>query len=217
MVEAIQFDACKEFNGMVIGGELCKRDATEDERRILAELNAVNGRYFPMSHACGQFGKSCQDGEGCVASAMGAEDADNVVGDPSCPVDPDMELTTTPHPRYDYREGEGTAGAGVRRRPPPPLRCEPGDKTGYWDGYDAEFVRRVAYPSALGEVLTRGCCWWGRGARITRGTCAPGRVNRLLGRGPMTTGGPAGIPTSSSARTPPPSAGTSGTPISSSS
>ena len=44
MVEAIQFDACKEFNGMVIGGELCKRDTTEDERRMLAELNAVDGR-----------------------------------------------------------------------------------------------------------------------------------------------------------------------------
>ena len=75
MVKAIQFDACEEFNGMVIGGELCKRDATEDERRMLAELNAVKGRYFPMSHACGQFGKSYQDGEGCVAGAMGTEDA----------------------------------------------------------------------------------------------------------------------------------------------
>ena len=92
MVEAIQFDACEEFNGMVSGGELCKRDATDDGRRMLAELNAVKGRYFPMSHACGQFGKSYQDGEGCVAGAMGTEDVDGVVGDPSCPVDPDMEL-----------------------------------------------------------------------------------------------------------------------------
>ena len=115
---------------MVIGGELCKRDATEDGRRMLAELNAVNGRYFPMSHACGQFGKSYQDGEGCVAGATGTEDADDVPGDPSFPVDPDMELTAASHPRYNHREGGATAGAGARRRPPPPIRCEPGDKTG---------------------------------------------------------------------------------------
>ena len=96
---------------------------------------------------------------------MGTEDADDVPGDPSFPVDPDMELTATPHPRYNHREGGATAGAGARRWPPPPLRCEPGDKTGYWDGYDAEFVRRVAYPSALGEVSTRGCTAGGGGAR----------------------------------------------------
>ena len=40
MVDTMQFDTCKEFNGMVSGGNLGWRDALEDERRMIGELSS---------------------------------------------------------------------------------------------------------------------------------------------------------------------------------
>lgn len=190
MAEAIQFDACEEFNGMVSGtfGSAGSRGGNVSGKGLLSELGGVNGRYFPMSNACGQFGQLYQQEE--------CSSAENDDDDMSCPFDPNMEVTAELHPKYNYDPSKDKDG--IRHRPPPPFTCVPKDfpedYSGYWDGYDLEFVRRVAYPSALGEISVEGCCWWGRGALMTRGTCGLGRVNHFLGKRAYDNGRPSRYP-----------------------
>lgn len=153
MVESIQYDSCNEFNGMSTAGNVSVGKG-EDSKIILSELNAVHGRYFPMSNACGQFGKSYQENDGsCLVD--GESDTSKV--DMSCPIDNTLEMEAAPHPKYNYQLSEG---ANARNRPPPPFACGPKKQfnlySGYWDGYSAEFVRNVAYPSALGRTDVEG-------------------------------------------------------------
>ncbi|KAL7548905.1 hypothetical protein ACHAWF_012182 [Thalassiosira exigua] len=127
----------------------------------------TSGRYA-ISNACGQEGRSYQD-ETC--------DEDRGVDDPalatSCAVDPDMEITavsSSPFPRA-----------------PPPLECASGSgyahRSGYWDENAGAVVESGGYSNDLGRTNTEGCCWWGRGALMTRGVCNLGKVDRLLGKG----------------------------------
>lgn len=39
-----------------------------------------------------------------------------------------------------------------------------------------------AYANALGRTDTEGCCWWGRGALLTKGVCNIGKLNYFLGK-----------------------------------
>lgn len=189
MAEAIQFDACEEFNGMV-SGALGSPGGDVDGRGLLNELGGVNGRYFPMANACGQLGQLYQEQE--------SDDSD------ACPPDPNLEVTAVLHPKYNYNPAKDYGGK--RHRPPPPFRCVPRDfpedYAGYWDGYDLEFVRRVAYPSALGQLSVQGCCWWGRGALMTRGAGGLGRINKRLGKAAYDAGRPSRYPGVDFCRTP---------------
>lgn len=176
MVESIQFDACDEWNGMMTGFDNTSSGGGDDEPISLSELSAVNGRYFPFSNACGQNGQSYQE-----------EDVDCFIDnvDVSCEVDPLMDMRATIHPKYNYIPGK-TVSDGFRNQPPPEFACGKkdykGDYTGYWDGYTAEFVQDVAYPSANGRIDVEGCCFWGRGALQTKGTCALGKFNYRFGK-----------------------------------
>ncbi|KAL7552072.1 hypothetical protein ACHAWF_015324, partial [Thalassiosira exigua] len=206
MAESVQFDACEELNGIPYGGLGGRNDdgdgglnRGEEGRILLRELGGAHGRYFPMSNACGQFGKDHRDEGPCpLIDVDGDEvaDDDGVPIDARCPADPTMRVTAEPHPRYNSKEGTDDVAAGDR--PPPPFFCAPkgfdGDYAGYWDGYDAAFVRRVAHPSVLGNVDVEGCCFWGRGALMTRGTCDLGRVDHLMGRRAYDAGRPSRFP-----------------------
>eukprot|EP00571_Detonula_confervacea_P012972 CAMPEP_0172305388 /NCGR_PEP_ID=MMETSP1058-20130122/6691_1 /TAXON_ID=83371 /ORGANISM="Detonula confervacea, Strain CCMP 353" /LENGTH=1217 /DNA_ID=CAMNT_0013016979 /DNA_START=73 /DNA_END=3723 /DNA_ORIENTATION=+ len=215
MVEAIQFDACEEFNGMMVSGGGSSFDSTNNNNNnengdsngrvgILSELNGVNGRYFPMSNACGQFGRLYQD-EVCIASNIdnGNGDEESNV-DMSCPVDSNLEITAELHPKYNYQQGKEDVNKNnnnnnvIDQSPPPPFFCMPkqyeSDYAGYWDGYNMEFVRRVAYPSLLGKVDVEGCCHWGRGALMTKGTCGLGKVNHFMGKKAYTDKRPSRYP-----------------------
>ena len=181
MVEAIQFDTCDEFNGMMTGF-----DSNSGWRGVgfgngpisSSQLSAVNGRYFPLSNACGQHGRSYQEEEGeeCLV-----EDGVDV----SCDVDPFLDMRASIHPRYNYIPGK-TSDMGFENQPPPEFACGKkdfkGDYSGYWDGFTAEFVKDVAYPNVNGRIDVEGCCFWGRGALQTKGTCALGRFNYYFGR-----------------------------------
>lgn len=174
MVESVQFDACDEWNGMMTGFDT---STSGSDKLGLKDLSAVNGRYFPLSNACGQNGQSYQEqDEDCFI--------DNV--DVSCEVDPLMDMRATIHPKYNYVPDKATVSDGFRNQPPPEFACGrkdyEGDYTGYWDGYTEEFVQDVAYPSVSGRIDVEGCCFWGRGALQTKGTCALGKFNYRFGK-----------------------------------
>lgn len=157
MVESIQFDSCDEWNGMGGGG-----GDSENGGKLYKtsdDLSGVNGRYYPMSNACGQFGKVYHQ-EHCEATnvvvtttaADGSTTSSSSTVDMTCPLDIDLVAEATPHPRLDHLQNS----IGL----PPPLQCMPkkyeSNYAGYWDGYDAKFVRDVAYPSVLGQVDVGG-------------------------------------------------------------
>lgn len=209
MVEGIQFDACEEWNGM--GDDAIGGNTDGDGNPTYGNnLGGVHERYFPVSNACGQFGKVYHQ-ERCEISYLSGSESGV---DMTCPFDMTLVIEGTPHPNQDYLQNE----LGV----PPPLQCRPKengkDYAGYWDGYDGQFVEKVAYPSTLGKVDVRGCCYWGRGGEIcsfsvkyicivsflhqirrnctdrifsyntisalrTNGLCNFGKLNYLLGRG----------------------------------
>lgn len=130
------------------------------------ELNAVHGRYFPMSNACGQFGKLYNDTSSCTVDASGSgfgnsgTDNEEERVDMSCDFDPTLEMDAAPHPTYNYPSNALYQEQGKTHYGPPPFYCEPQREfhefSGYWDGYLQEFVRDVAYPSALGKVDVEG-------------------------------------------------------------
>ncbi|KAL7521361.1 hypothetical protein ACHAWX_006029 [Stephanocyclus meneghinianus] len=192
MVEAIQFDSCEEFNGMATGG-----NPSRNGQIVLSELNAVNGRYFPMSNACGQFGLLYHDKRHCFEVS-----ANNTI-DMACQVDATLEIDAAAHPKYNYQPEEGKES---RYRPPPPFYCGPKRRnhlySGYWDAYSAQFVRNVAYPSALGKTDVEGCCFWGRGALATKNVCNMGKLNYHLGKRAYLEGRPSRYPNIDFCRTP---------------
>ena len=194
MVESIQFDACDEWNGMMTGFDTTSTTFSGGDKPIsLNELSAVNGRYFPSSNACGQNGRSYQGEEDTDAQ----QDCTINDVDVSCPVDPLMDMRATVHPKYNYIPGK-TVSDGFRNQPPPEFACGKkdyeGDYPGYWDGYTAEFVQDVAYPSAGGRIDVEGCCFWGRGALQTKGTCALGKFNYHFGKRAYNENRPARYP-----------------------
>ena len=142
---------------------------------LSGDVAAVHGRYFPMANACGA-GRAYQ----------GPEEEDGCPE--ACRVDENLEVTAVPHPRYNHdpRAAARPGFDGPVVTTPPPFLCRPrdddDDHAGYWDGAAATHVRRVPYPSALGATSVAGCCWWGRGALMTRGTCGLGRLNHRLGK-----------------------------------
>ena len=202
MVESIQFDACEEFNGMVYGNS-----GDNNLFSDLSELNGVNGRYFPMSNACGQFGKSYDEQCPIMYDNDGLGEVELDLEDVSCTIDTSLEVTAVAHPRYNYdldgaNSNSGNSNSNEQQvtgdQPPPPFYCMPkqyeGDYGGYWDGYNVEFVRRVAYPSTLGKISVDGCCYWGRAALMTKGSCGLGRINHFMGMKAYDDGRPSRYP-----------------------
>lgn len=121
------------------------------------ELNwqQVAGQYA-ISNSCGQEGRSYQD-ETC--------------GIYSCITDPNMEVTAV------------HAASGVRS--PPPLECKPGSGpdfySGYWNTNSGTENKVIPYANTAGRIDIERCCYWGRGALLTRNTCNIGKLNYFLG------------------------------------
>jgi hypothetical protein len=122
------------------------------------ELNwqAVAGRYA-ISNSCGQDGRSYQD-EICEEKY-------------TCEVETTMEQTAVD-------SGKGT-------RAPPPFTCRAGSGDGYYSGYwdtsSGTEITNTPYSSTTGRTDVEGCCWWGRGALLTRNVCNIGKLNYWLG------------------------------------
>jgi len=151
MVESIQYDSCEELNGIGTSGSISINNTF-----VFSELNAVNGRYFPASNACGQYGNLYEESGVCFNTDNGgfSNSTENV--DMSCSVDTTMGFEAAPHPKYNAPT-DLDQGSTSRKYGPPPFHCEPKNRyPGYWDGYSQEFVRDVAYPSALGKIDVEG-------------------------------------------------------------
>jgi len=124
------------------------------------ELNwqQVSGRHA-ISNSCGQESRSYQD-ETCGVN-------DDIF---SCEVVPGMDIMAV--------SASSTAS--------PPMKCEPGSgqtyHSGYWDASSGTLVTGAPYSNDLGRTDTEGCCFWGRGALLTRGVCNIGKVNYFLGK-----------------------------------
>jgi hypothetical protein len=158
MVESIQYDICDESNW---------------------EESSLGG--YPASNACGQNYRSYQD-ERCTtatttttATATTNEEVEDDIY--SCPVKSDMEITAT--------DTTTTSSLDESLLSPPPLSCQPYSTTkiypGYWE--DGELITNIPLTNKLGRNNTEGCCFWGRGALLTRGVCNIGKINYYLGKG----------------------------------
>jgi len=125
-------------------------------------IDEVADRYA-LSNACGQNGRSYQD-EVC---------ANREEWHMSCPVVSNMESVSSGY------------AAGMSGRAPPPFFCRPkerfDDYAGYWDRFTG-MSSNSAYANARGRTDVEGCCWWGRGALLTRGVCNIGKLNYFLGK-----------------------------------
>ncbi|KAL3758302.1 hypothetical protein ACHAWU_004267 [Discostella pseudostelligera] len=119
-----------------------------------------SGRHA-ISNACGQESRSYQD-ETCDTS-------DDIF---SCEVVTSVQITASSN------SSESSA--------PPPFQCKPGSGegyySGYWDAPNGPFVPNTEYSNDLGRTDTEGCCFWGRGALLTRGVCNIGKLNYYLGK-----------------------------------
>ena len=115
----------------------------------------------PLSNACGQESRSYQD-ETC--------DMNNDTF--SCDVIPSMKIMAV-------------TTASSEDLAPPPLQCKPvsgqGNHSGYWE--NGGLIANVPLENDLGRTDTQGCCFWGRGALLTRGVCNIGKINYYLGKG----------------------------------
>ena len=135
MAEAIQFDACEEFNGLPSGfvsNSVLKKTKDSDwytsdlgVNGLLSELGAVEGRRFPSSAACGQLGRNYQIESCPVLGDDGTPTYDDgAMVDSACPIDKTVQVKAMPHPRYNSKERE--KGEIVRgEHPPPPLESHP--------------------------------------------------------------------------------------------
>eukprot|EP01082_Thalassiosira_pseudonana_P004651 g4370.t1 g4370 contig15:888758-891022(-) len=127
------------------------------------------GWKYPLSNSCGMNTRE-------YTREVCREDVNY-----QCPTDNTMEITATSKPGENWIE-KGKAG-------PPPLSCAPSDG-GYPGYYDAltDTVVQAAFANTRGRVDTEGCCWWGRGALLTRGRCILGKLNKYLGKGALDEG-----------------------------
>lgn len=138
MEEGIRIDSCDEWN----------TDARDDR--------------FPLSNACGQYGRSYEDEE-----CQGNEPF-------HCAVNKEMEITAV----------NGNIDEDI-----PPFTCRAKSYSagveifpGYYDSFD-DMVVETPFANTLGRTNIEGCCWWGKGVLLTRGRCTVGKLDKYLGQG----------------------------------
>lgn len=133
-----------------------------DEWNIDYVPAADGGEIFPLSNSCGQF-KRAYDTELCLSTEPF-----------ECPVDTNMEITA-----IDINPNPPPGKTG-----PPPFSCRPHDGVtfpGYYNSFK-DIIVQEAYSNSLGRTDLEGCCWWKRGALMTGGRCAIGKLNKYVGK-----------------------------------
>lgn len=113
-----------------------------------------------MSNACGQFGRLYSESGMCYNADGDGFNNNTGEVDISCEVDASLEMEAASHPKYNALTGTSAMPRDGKKYGPPPFYCGPKRShqiyAGYWDGFSQEFVRDVAYPSALGKVDIEG-------------------------------------------------------------
>jgi len=120
-------------------------------------LDSIDGKY-PISNSCGQFGNNYQDYE-CSHKGM------------QCQVEANMIATAVLSGKY----------ADSMDHYRPNFYCGPDEEfTGAYDP-DTMFTVIGPFANSQGRTDVKGCCFWGRGALLTKGTCMLGKLNHYLG------------------------------------
>lgn len=156
MALAIRDDACDELN-------------TEKITNDVSWISWPEGAW-PISNSCGQ---RRVDSNSYMSDNVFCEEVY------ACDVDPDMKMTAEANHYYTTQQ----------RTPfPPPMQCYPRTVdepyTGYFDprkGGSVQISPTRAVPSSIGRTDVEGCCFWGRGALHSKGTCAMGKFNYYFG------------------------------------
>jgi hypothetical protein len=116
---------------------------------------------YAISNACGQWGRSYQD-EVCTGNSAYM----------TCDVDLDIQMTAVTSLNEE--------------RASPAFYCKAkesaNDFTGHWDRSTGTLDEAFPFSNRRGRIDTAGCCWWGRGVLLSKGTCMYGRLNHFLGR-----------------------------------
>ena len=124
-------------------------------------MDAITEKYA-ISNSCSQFGRKQYQDEVCTGGEASK----------TCDVDADMNVIA--------------ASALTGEKAPPPFQCRPKenatDYTGYWDIEGGFLSDTFPFANRDGRIDTAGCCWWGRGVLLTRGTCSFGKLNHFLGK-----------------------------------
>ncbi|KAL7542299.1 hypothetical protein ACHAXR_011641 [Thalassiosira sp. AJA248-18] len=122
---------------------------------------------LPLSNGCGQYGRSYEAEE--------------------CPENEPFQCAL-------ISTMEMTAVDGNIENNAPPFTCrarqfDGGQEIfpGYYDSFD-DVVIQSPYANSLGRTDVEGCCWWGRGALLTRGRCSLGKLDKYLGKGAVDRG-----------------------------
>eukprot|EP00804_Cyclotella_cryptica_P010088 CCRYP_018038-RD/>CCRYP_018038-RD protein AED:0.19 eAED:0.19 QI:308/1/1/1/0.81/0.70/17/2275/1193 len=134
---------------------------------VLPEDGNVFEGVYPLSNACGMRGWEYQAGK--FFSCSGKDEVSGVRFD--CEAKRSMRVKAVDKARFG-----GT---------PPELECYPRTEertyTGYFDPAIGVRDDKVV-ESVSGRTDVEGCCWWGRGALHTKGTCNLGKLNFYLGK-----------------------------------
>ena len=127
-----------------------------------AVIRYSSRRFLPFDFVLsgGQWGRNYED-EVCKGKSRSM----------TCSVDENAAITAV----SVFKNGNST---------PPLFQCKPkqsnDDFAGYWDS-ETDTLTIDAYANRYGRTDIQGCCWWGRGILMTRGTCNFGRINHYLG------------------------------------
>lgn len=115
---------------------------------------------LPLSNSCGQHGRSYNE-EICRKEEPF-----------HCPKDTSMYVTAVNSPPNSKV---------------PPMECRPREVgqgrevfPGFFDTVDSAVVQS-AFANTLGETRIESCCYWGRGALMTRGRCVIGKLSTYVG------------------------------------
>ncbi|KAL7522748.1 hypothetical protein ACHAWX_007432 [Stephanocyclus meneghinianus] len=134
---------------------------------VLPENGNVFEGVYPLSNACGMRGWEYQ--EGAFFSCPGKDEVSGVRFD--CEAKKTMIVKAVDKARFG--------------RTPPELECYPRTEektyTGYFDPLIGVKEDKIV-ESVSGRTDVEGCCWWGRGALHTKGTCNLGKLNFYLGK-----------------------------------
>lgn len=118
-------------------------------------LSFLDGSFFfswIACSSCGQFGNDYQE-HACSRADKAME----------CPVADNMRATA------------------VSSGNQPNFYCGPDEEfTGAYDP-GTKLMSRGPSANSRGRTDVKGCCFWGRGALLTRGTCMLGKLNHYLG------------------------------------
>ncbi|KAL7509036.1 hypothetical protein ACHAXN_008233 [Cyclotella atomus] len=118
-----------------------------------------DGAKYAISNSCGQFGNNYQDYQ-CKDSWDGVLE---------CPIHESMNIKAVDGGKYGFQR----PNFYCRSKAEEPF-------SGVFDERSSSIIE-IPYPNSANRTNVEGCCFWGRGALMTKGPCMLGKLNHYLG------------------------------------